>query len=388
MKVAIVVPRYGPDVLGGAETLVRGFAEEAARCGWTVEIWTTCARSHYTWKNVHPAGHEEHGGIAVRRFPISQWDARRHADLDKQLERQGQLPTADQYAWVESGAHSVSLYEHVAQHAAGFDAVIALPCATPLVHYAAWAAPECTVMWPCLHDEPYVYMEPTRLLLESVRGAMFLSPEERELAVRHLHIRFQRQGVVRGGVTPLPQVSDSRQAAPSPTDLLYVGRLEPGKGLSLLYDYVRRYTDEGGDIRLVVLGEGPLKPPRHRAFKYPGFVPEAEKARAYASAAALCQPSVNESFSITVMESWLAARPVLVHSQCAVTRGHVHRCKGGLWFGTYEEFTGALEWLRANPGLATRMGQNGREYVLRNYSWETVVARFERMIRRWQEKDA
>jgi glycosyltransferase involved in cell wall biosynthesis len=177
------------------------------------------------------------------------------------------------------------------------------------------------------------------------------------------------------------------QSAQTSKDLLYVGRLEPGKGLALLYDYILRYADQGGDARLVVLGRGPLKPPRHRAFEYRGFVSDAEKARACKTALALCQPSLNESFSLTIMESWLAARPVLVRSQCAVTRGHVRRSKGGLWFQTYEEFAGAVEWLRANPTQAERMGENGQKYVASNYSWDAVLSRFERTIGRWK-KDA
>jgi glycosyltransferase involved in cell wall biosynthesis len=385
MKVAVIAPRYGPDVLGGAETQARGFVEEAACRGWTAEVWTTCARSHYTWKNVHPPGFERHGNVTIHRFPIDDWDSRHHTELDMRLSRQGRLPTADQYAWVESGAHSASLYGHVARRAAEFEMVVALPCAAPLIHYAAWAAPERVVVWPCLHDEPYAYMEPTRLLLESVWGVMFLSPEEQELATCHLRIRPRHQGVVRGGVAPSPAAP--RQADVLPNTLLYMGRLEPGKGLSLLYDYVQRYAEEGREIRLIVLGQGPLKPPRHRAFEYRGLVTEAEKARACGSALALCQPSVNESFSLTIMESWLAGRPVIVHGRCAVTRGHIQRSKGGLWFRTYEEFSGALEWLRSNPDAAAHMGENGRRYVLSNYMWETVVTRFERIARRWREEN-
>jgi glycosyltransferase involved in cell wall biosynthesis len=386
MRIAVVVPRYGPDVLGGAETLAKGFAEEAARRGWTVEIWTTCARSHYTWKNVYPAGRQDHRGVAVRRFPITHGNAARHAELDTRLAHQTHLPVADQYAWLDSGAHSTPLYEHVALHAAGFEALIALPCAAPLVQYASWAAPERTVVWPCLHDEPYAYMEPTRLLLESAWGTMFLSPEEKELAVHHLAISPRRSGVVGGGVVPIvPSVQQPKELSGT---LLYAGRLEPGKGVSLLYDYVKRYVDEGGAVRLIVLGEGPLPPPRHPAFKYRGFVSRAERTQACASALALCQPSINESFSLTIMESWLAGRPVIVHGDCIVTRGHVQRSSGGLWFRTYEEFAGAVEWLQANPAAAARMGENGRRYVLGNYTWEAVVTRFEQLIRLWERKDA
>ena len=52
MRIAVVVPRYGQDILGGAESQARGFANEAVRRNWTVEMWTTCARSHYDWENV------------------------------------------------------------------------------------------------------------------------------------------------------------------------------------------------------------------------------------------------------------------------------------------------------------------------------------------------
>ena len=138
----------------------------------------------------------------------------------------------------------------------------------------------------------------------------------------------------------------------------------------------------------MVLGKGPLEPPSHPAFAYGGFVSEEKKARAYGSALALCQPSVNESFSMTLMESWLAGRPGLVHGECPVTRGHVERSKGGLWYRTYDEFAGAVTWLRTHPALAARMGSNGRRYVSANYAWDTIVARFERLVRRWEGEGA
>jgi glycosyltransferase involved in cell wall biosynthesis len=387
MKIAIVTARYGPDVLGGAESLARGFAEEAARRRWTVEVWTTCARSHYTWKNVYRPGQERCQGVLVRRFPVTDWDPDLQAELNLRIASRGMLSAADQYRWLESGMHSAPLYGHVVHHAGEFDVIVTLPYAMPLTHYAAWAVPERVVMWPCLHDEPYAYLEPVRLLLESVWGVMFLSPEECHLAARRLGIHLDRFAVLGGGVTlPLP----ARAFPPAdmqPDYLLYSGRLEGGKNLPLLYDYVERYYAEGGKVRLVVLGGGPVEPPDHPAFEYRGFVSEEEKALACASALALCQPSLNESFSISLMESWLAARPVLVHGECAVTRGHVERSRGGLWFHTYEEFVGAVEWLQANPTLASRMGENGQRYVSSNYSWKAVVDRFERLILHWQGED-
>jgi glycosyltransferase involved in cell wall biosynthesis len=163
---------------------------------------------------------------------------------------------------------------------------------------------------------------------------------------------------------------------------LYIGRLEEGKNVPLLYDYVRRYVEDGGNLQLIVGGSGPRHPPAHPAFDYRGFVSEEEKMSLCASALALCQPSLNESFSITIMESWLAGRPVLVHRDCRVTQGHVERSKGGLWFSTYEIFSETIDWLLRTPRQASQMGQNGQKYVHENYSWKIVVERLELLLER------
>jgi glycosyltransferase involved in cell wall biosynthesis len=170
-----------------------------------------------------------------------------------------------------------------------------------------------------------------------------------------------------------------------PDRLLYVGRLEPGKNLALLYEYVRRYVDAGGDLQLVIAGEGPLRPPAdHPAFDWRGPVSESEKSALLSSALALCQPSANESFSLVLMESWLAGRPVLVWGPCAVTKGHVQRCQGGLWFWGYAEFAEAIRWFKANRESGRQMGANGREYVERNFRWPAIAGAFKQTLEAWR----
>jgi glycosyltransferase involved in cell wall biosynthesis len=292
------------------------------------------------------------------------------------------LSVAEQYEWLESAAHSNALYAHVTRYAPEFDAVIALPYAMPLVQYASWAAPESVLLWPCLHDEPYAYFEPVRILMESVWAVLFNSPEEGHLATTTLRMRLSRAAVLGVGVALDLSAADGLET--TERYLAYVGRLEEGKNVRLLYDYARRYFAERHNIRLLVCGKGPLEPPRQPAFVFRGVVDERQKAAVYANAIALCQPSLNESFSLTMMESWLAGRPVLVSEGCAVTRGHVRRSKGGLWFSSYEEFAGALDWLAANRELADRMGDNGRAYVRDNFTWPTLSRRLGQLLTKWQ----
>jgi glycosyltransferase involved in cell wall biosynthesis len=96
---------------------------------------------------------------------------------------------------------------------------------------------------------------------------------------------------------------------------------------------------------------------------------------ACAGALALVQPSVNESFSRVVMESWLNEVPVLVHADCAVTVGHCRRSGGGFWFRDWPEFAEAAGRLAGDPALRRRLGAAGRRYVLAECSWDVVCAR-------------
>jgi glycosyltransferase involved in cell wall biosynthesis len=97
-------------------------------------------------------------------------------------------------------------------------------------------------------------------------------------------------------------------------------------------------------------------------------------------------PSLNESFSIVLMESWLAGTPSLVHGRCAVTLEHSRRGNGGLYFTNYDEFTATLTYLLDHPAVADQLGRQGRRYALRNYAWDVIVPRYEQLIQQVLER--
>ncbi len=382
MRIAVISARYGLDVVGGAETLVRGLLEEMVNRGHYAEVWTTCAQNHQTWHNVERPGRDELKGVQIRRFEVDPWDPQLYDALSAKLIKKGILPLEEQYLWLDSGPTSAALYAHTAKFAADFDAVVLIPLVNTLTYRAAMLVQENLVLWPCLHDEVIAYLEPFRLLMEKAAGNIFNSPEEYDLAARKIKLRLPRSAVIGSGVKL--HKSDQIAVSDEIPYLLYIGRMEEGKNLPLLSEYVNRYVDEGYLLRLITAGSGTFRFPDYPQFEQRGFVNEQEKANLYAGAIALCQPSVNESFSLTMMESWLAGRPSLVHANCTVTRGHVKRSRGGLWFETYGDFRGALNWFQENGALAQRMGRNGREYVHNNYTWPIVVDRFLATLRHWQ----
>src|SRR5690349_18222943 len=68
-SLAIVVQRYGKELGGGSELHCQMLAERLKRY-YDIEILTTCAQDHRTWKNEYQPGQTTVNGIAVRRFPV------------------------------------------------------------------------------------------------------------------------------------------------------------------------------------------------------------------------------------------------------------------------------------------------------------------------------
>ncbi|MFN2122821.1 MAG: glycosyltransferase family 4 protein [Candidatus Promineifilaceae bacterium] len=381
MRIAFILARYGRSVIGGAEVLARGLVREAVKQDWEVEVWTTCAVDYTTWSNELPSGMAIEEGVPVRRFPVDEWHATEHHTLNQRLLQGNYRDSTFQYDWVSSGPHSMELNQYVMRNAGDFDAIVTMPYLNSIPFDAAWLAGDNVVLVPCLHNEPTAYLEPFRLLLETVSGVIFISPEEAGFALDNLGISIDRSAVIGSGAEF--EASCDPKSDKGPPYLLYVGRLDQGKNVSLLYDFVSRYAEEGGDLKLVVAGNGPRKPPDRPEFIYLGPVSDEEKNRLYGESLALCQPSSNESFSLVIMESWLARRPVLVYAGCDVTQGHVRRSKGGLWFDNYQEFIGAVEWLKQHETAAARMGHNGYRYVSENFTWQRIFDKFARTLSAW-----
>jgi glycosyltransferase involved in cell wall biosynthesis len=360
-------------------------ARELSRRGVRVEILTTCARSFlHRWdENHHPPGVSEREGLTVRRFPVDPRDEGRFAAANGALLGGAPVGAAMEEDFVGQNINSRALYRFIDENAARY-----LYLFTPYLYGTTLAGaavrPERSLLIPCLHDEPYAYLGVTRRMFLAVRGSLFFTPEEATFARRACGA--EPPGRVTGGGIDTDRRGDAerfrRFSGLRDPYLLYVGRLDRGKNTHVVMAYAREWVRRrGGGARLVLLGSGPLPIPRGEpAFVKAGALDEQGKMDACAGALLLCQPSVNESFSRVIMESWLNEVPVLVHAGCAVTVGHCRRGGGGLWFRDFLEFSEAAELIAGDPALRLRLGAAGRRYVLAECSWDTVCARIVRAV--------
>ena len=105
-----------------------------------------------------------------------------------------------------------------------------------------------------------------------------------------------------------------------------------------------------------------------------------DKYDAYGAAELFCNPSEMESFSLVIMESWLAGRPVLVNGKCAVTKDFVRQTGGGLYFENYMEFEGSVSYLTEQKETAAKMGRKGRRYVTEHFDWNVITKKYLQLI--------
>jgi len=375
------VPRFGRDVVGGAETLVRHLATRALPPGWTSEVATTCASDHVNWRNDLPAGESRDAGVRVIRFPVDPRDERRHAEAHR-LVVEGRASYVDELEWLSSGAWSAQLGGFLEE--ADHDLVVFCPYLFGTTLWGAQAVPERAVIVPCLHDEPYARLDTVARVISSARGCLFNSRAEEHLARRLYAIRDG--GVVGLGFDP-PEPAPGGFAARHGLGryLVYAGRLEEGKRVQVAVENAVRHAAERADApRLVLIGSGGYQPPRdvRGVVVRLGYLPEEEKRSALAGALALVNPSHLESLSIVLMESWLEGTPAIVAAGSEVMRDHCEASGGGLCFSSYEEYRDAVDGLIADPAEAARMGARGRDYVLDEYGWPVVSARFTAIMER------
>lgn len=383
-RLAFVLPRFGVGFMGGAESLCGELAQELAKSGYEVEILTTCARDNRTWDNELPSGLDRVFDIAVRRFPVSTRDLETWVPLQIALSQGRQLSLEEQFSWMQHSVISHELFSWISKYGQEYDALIFAPYLFGTTFWGSQIHPDRSILLPCLHDEAYAYVDIIAEMFRSVRGCIFNAAAEQRLC-RRLYGDI-RGGVVGMGFEPEPSQLPEARLHDRPY-VLYVGRKETGKNVHLLVDLFRWYlaSDPSSELDLLIVGGGDFGDLHRntcgRVVDMPR-VSEVDKQRLMRDAVALVQPSVNESFSIVLMEAWRVGTPVIVNGNCAVTREHVEVSGGGLYFENEMDFFGVVDRLANDSVLNRALAVKGWNYVQSEYRWKAVVSRFESILSR------
>jgi len=388
-RIAFVPARFGGEVGGGAEIVLAQLAKGLSHRGWPVEILTTTAVDHYSWEDTYSPGASEEDGLTVRRFSVDLTGREERGLWEQQILAGVDLPIEAQQRWMNAGLRVPDLYHHLMDHADDYRAIVFGPYPFWPAYACSQVAPERTVLWTCLHDEPYAYLDLFQPVFTGVAGLFLQTEPEHELLHRIVSRGVAPHAVVGCGV----EVPDSydvegfrdRFGIAGPF-VLYAGRREGAKGWEeFLAGFQELVTTRDVKFDLVTIGVGEVTVPAGLEGRVHdlGFLPTHERDNAFAAASAFVQTSRYEAFSRTVMEAWLAGTPVIANEGSDVVVWHCERSGAGLVYADAEELEQCLAFVAEAPEAAADLGRRGRPYVLDHYQWEGVLDRFEERLAEW-----
>ncbi len=173
--------------------------------------------------------------------------------------------------------------------------------------------------------------------------------------------------------------------------ILFMGRLNMIKGPDLLVQAFARIADQFPEHHLVMAGpDGGMLDELINAVQnfdllhrihFIGYIGGVEKSYAYAAAELLVIPSRQEAMSIVVLEAGASGTPVLLTDCCGFN--DVATVEGGKVVpATTEGLAAGLSELLKQRDELPRMGSNLKQFVTRQYAWQSLVDRYIQMYQK------
>ncbi|AJM91247.1 glycosyltransferase family 4 protein [Nitrosopumilus piranensis] len=374
-KIIFVIPWYGKDATGGAEIQCKTLAEHLRDSGLDVEVYTTCSKQFQgEWKDDLKPGKYLENKIPVHRFRLDKRNKSLFDSINHKIISLQKISIQEEKDFFKNNINSKDLLNAIKKDSTSL--FIFIPYLYGTTFFGYQIHPDRSVLIPCIHDEGYAKMNLVKEMLSKVRAISFNSLPEKQFASSLTKIS---QNKILGEGIDFIKKETSLQNFKEKYNLdkfiLCAGRKDNQKNTSLLIDYFCTYLKKNNsDLKLVLTGKGTVDIPSQFSKNILDvFLTREELNNAYSSALFLCLPSINESFSRVIMESWTNKTPVLVNGKCSVTKHFCLESNGGLYFENYLEFEACLNYFLNNPNVSQNLGQNGFDYVKNNYDWKHIV---------------
>ncbi|GAB4536748.1 MAG: glycosyltransferase family 4 protein [Pleurocapsa sp.] len=226
------------------------------------------------------------------------------------------------------------------------------------------------------------------------------------------HLKNRCQTVYNGVDTELFAPAANGQNSPKVEEktILYVGRISPEKGLHLLIDAFVKVTEKEPQIKLIIAGEKSIVAPEFlirldsrqevknliRFYQqkqdyleyikqqipdrikdrvhFTGGLDQAQLVDLYRQADILVNPSLSESFGMSLIEAMAVTTPVIGTKVGGMVEVIADEKAGCLVDAENSDaLANKIMQLISNPDLVTAMGLAGRQRVLELFSWEQVT---------------
>jgi glycosyltransferase involved in cell wall biosynthesis len=165
--------------------------------------------------------------------------------------------------------------------------------------------------------------------------------------------------------------------------LLCVSRMATEKNLHIVTQAYTNLAKDYPQLRLVMVGDGPLREALHRKCSeaiFTGFLEEQELAAHYASADIFVFPSTTETFGNVILEAMASSLPVVAFDDAAARFLIRHKENGMLApRADLAAFQSHIDALLRDPLLRKRQGQRARQTAMLK-SWDNIYAQVEKIL--------
>ncbi len=213
-----------------------------------------------------------------------------------------------------------------------------------------------------------------------LHGRIAVSPAARHFISRYFpgEYKIVPNGVEPGRYQRAVPIARYRDGVPN---ILFVGRMEPRKGLIHLLRAFRKLQRDGVRARLLLVGTGPGEREARRYVltrqledvEFLGRVSEAQKAQLFKTADIYVSPATGrESFGIVLLEAMSAGAPIIC-SDIHGYRGVVRRERDGILVepGNADALAASIRRLIDDPQLRAQLSRAGEERA-QLFTWERV----------------
>lgn len=294
---------------------------------------------------------------------------------------------------------SPSLTQWLIQHMREYDLVHTHTVFAPLVSFAHWLCRQLKVPYIAT---PHGMLEPWALAYKSMKKIWYYDKIEKNglkhaLAIQAIaspevdnlkKLGFQNSILVPNGLAKeqyisLPSPDLFYQEFPNLRGkklILFLGRIDPKKGLNLLAPSFAKARSQFPKTHLVVAGPDIMNyTPTARAFfekagcldhvTFTGMLSGQLKHSALSAASIYIAPSYSEGFSMSVLEGMACGLPCILTTGCNFPEAAKAQAAQIVDIDAEALSDSLLTYLH-HPEYAASIGVHAREFIFQNYTWE------------------
>ena len=209
-----VIPWYGKEAYGGAETLCKLVVEHLDSVGVSVQVFTTNSKSFHTgWKNDLPSGKTFENNISVTRFKVDSRNENIFNILNKKILANNSITKKEELEFFKHNINSSDMMKAISADKESL--FVFMPYLYGTTFFGSQIHPLRSIIIPCLHDEGYANMNLIKNMLSNVTGLLFNSNAEKILA-QELVQQLPVNQIIGMGIEPLAKTNSEIFISPLP----------------------------------------------------------------------------------------------------------------------------------------------------------------------------